>query len=202
MKQFFKKFQKGDLPKSRIESLSDGIFAIVLTLLVLEIKLPLSAEQLPHTNKNLIEGLKQIGPQIMSWVSSFLMVAVFWVNHHNILSMAKRINYAVIWINTFFLLVISFAPFPTGILGKYTGSPVAVTFFALVMFVAGLIIIILRDYIVNCLQEGPISHKHTLRSIFFGPFLYILAIVFSWTHISVSYFILLFIPFYFMIPQE
>lgn len=199
MKRFLRRFQKGDLPRNRIEAVSDGIFAIVLTLLILEIKLPAG---LSHNDHDLLNGLLQTGPQITSWVSSFLVLSVFWVNHDYILGLAKKMDHAIVWINVFLMLLISFVPFPTAVLGDHPGSPVAMTFFCLVLFLAGTLAIFLRWYVVHYLSDGPKSHKHDIQAFIFGPSLYFLAAVFSWWEIGTSYFLILFIPIYFMIPRE
>ncbi len=197
MKSFWCLFQKDCLPKTRIESLSDGVFSIILTLLILEIRLP----PLEYSSdQTLMLGLLSLGPQILSWVCSFLIVAVFWVNHHFIIHSAQKADFGLIWINTFFLLAISFAPFPTGLLGKYPHSPFVITFFSLTMMIAGAIIIGMRGYVTQYLG-GPKNRPHTLKSLFFGPGFYLMAAGISWINIYLAYTLLLFIPLYFMIPR-
>ncbi len=120
------RFRRGELRLTRIEAFSDGGFAIIVTLLVLELKVPAlkdhaSVSELAH---HLLEAL----PKFVSWLISFVIVCKFWLNHHHILGLARHANYAMVWLNSLFLLGQSFIPFPTALAGEYPVK-LAVSFF-------------------------------------------------------------------------
>src|SRR5881397_539398 len=104
---FLRRFAQGQLRLTRIEAFSDGVFAIVVTLLVFE---PL--------------------PKFLSWLISFIIVCKFWLNHHHVLGLARHADYGMVWLNALFLMSQSFVPFPTALMGEYPGNPLAVPFFA------------------------------------------------------------------------
>src|ERR1700730_13244663 len=119
-----KRFAAGDLRLNRIEAFSDAVFAIVVTLLVLEFKVP----DLHNANDagELARHLRIMLPQFLSWLISFIIVCKFWLNHHHILGMARHADYGMVWINSIFLMGQSFIPFPTALIGEYHRAPLAV----------------------------------------------------------------------------
>lgn len=99
--------------KTRIEAFSDGVFAIVITLLILNVKLP-------HTDySNLSKVLVSILPSIAVYVLSFLLVGMYWIFHHYFLTFISQADGVLLWLNILFLLFISFMPFPTMMMGEY-----------------------------------------------------------------------------------
>ncbi|WP_332367617.1 TMEM175 family protein [Spirosoma telluris] len=94
--------------KSRVEAFSDGVFAIIVTLLVLEIKVP----HIDHHESvaELTGALYALLPKFISWIISFLMVCVIWVNHHRLLNQIANITHAIFWLNALLLLWCSFIP--------------------------------------------------------------------------------------------
>jgi uncharacterized membrane protein len=105
-----KRFARGELRFTRIEAFSDGVFAIIVTLLVLELKVP---ELHDHGNvSQLGHELLALFPKFLSWLISFIIVCKFWLNHHHILSLACHANYGMVWLHSIFLMFQSFIPFP------------------------------------------------------------------------------------------
>lgn len=88
--------------KNRVEAFSDGIFAIIITLLVLEIKVPHIHEY--NSAIELRQSLTALLPKFFSWIISFFTVAVIWVNHHKIFKQIKQIDSGIFWWNAFLLL--------------------------------------------------------------------------------------------------
>src|SRR5450432_1417794 len=123
---FLSRFNGGQLHLNRIEAFSDGVFAIIVTLLVLELKIP-DLHDHPNVHE-LSEKLLAILPKFLSWLISFIIVCKFWLNHHHVLSLASHANYALVWLNSLFLMFQSFIPFPTGLMGEYPENPLAVSF--------------------------------------------------------------------------
>src|SRR5262249_25950995 len=115
--RFFSRFAKGEMRLGRIEAFSDGAFAIVVTLLVLELKVPVLKDH--ASTRELVHALAEHVPKFLSWLISFIIVAKFWLNHHHLLGLARHSDYALIWMNALFLLLQSFIPFPTALMGEY-----------------------------------------------------------------------------------
>jgi len=104
-------------PNSRLETFSDGVFAIALTLLIIDIKLPSSV-----TINNTAEfwfALKHIAPSIFAFVLSFILILITWVNHHACLKLVNKSSASFIYSNGFLLLTVVFLPFPTALMGEY-----------------------------------------------------------------------------------
>ncbi|MDL1878234.1 DUF1211 domain-containing protein, partial [Cytophagia bacterium CHB2] len=137
-------FRTGNLHKGRLEAFSDGVFAIIITLLVLELKVPAIAEE--HNSAALAGALLALLPKFMSWVMSFVIVAIFWVNHHRFFNLLKHADNGLLWLNSLFLMLLSFIPFPTALLGEYHRTPLAVMFFGFVMTLASVVFAWMRWY--------------------------------------------------------
>lgn len=129
---------------NRIEAFSDGVFAIVITLLVFQLQTP---EIKDNENwSELFDALYNLLPKFAGYVISFFFVAVFWVSHHqffNTLVFSKR---GLLWLNNLFLFFVTFIPFPTGVLGAYHKNLTAVVLFGLTFFAASLTYALLRWY--------------------------------------------------------
>ncbi|MBS1773825.1 MAG: DUF1211 domain-containing protein [Bacteroidetes bacterium] len=126
---FLKKFKAFGFSKLRLEAFSDAVFAIVMTLLVLELKVP---HIINASDKHeVIENLKEVLPVFYSWAVSFFFVGVIWLHHQNILSMTVKSDFAIAWINIFLLFFICLLPFPTALMGEYPSQPLFVMFWGL-----------------------------------------------------------------------
>jgi len=102
---------------SRLEAFCDGVFAIALTLLVIELKTP-SSENI-HTTNDLWDALKHLFPLIFAFLLSFIIIFITWVNHHATLKLVHKSSSAFIYANGFLLLTVVIIPFPTALLGEY-----------------------------------------------------------------------------------
>lgn len=136
--------QAGVAGNERIVAFSDGVFAIVITLLVLEVRVPeiasdLVAEELPH-------ALVDLWPKILSHVLSFAVLGVYWVGHHTMFMYIKRHDRVLLWLNILFLLFVSSMPFPTGLLGQYSDQQIALVIYCAVLILVGLAAIALWWY--------------------------------------------------------
>lgn len=129
---------------SRIEQFSDGIFAIVITLLVLTLQVP----KIENENSvfDILNALFKLLPNFMSFFMSFFFVAVFWVAHHQLFHTLKSSTRGLLWLNNLFLFFITFNPFPTALLGEYPSNPAAVIFFGFIYLTTSLSFAILRWY--------------------------------------------------------
>jgi uncharacterized membrane protein len=111
------------LSKHRIEGLTDGIFAIVMTLLVLELKVP---ELERHAaNREIVEKLAVLGPQFFSFFLTFALAGLFWFQHHSSLQHIRHMTRPLILLNLCFLAFVSLLPFSAGMLGRFLQTPIA-----------------------------------------------------------------------------
>src|SRR5713101_3913707 len=99
----------------RIEAFSDGVFAIAVTLLVLDLKVP----HRDSVNSGLMNILVKQWPSFLAYLISFATILIMWVNHHNLFNKVKRTDTPFMFLNGFLLFLITFVPFPTGLLAEY-----------------------------------------------------------------------------------
>ena len=108
---------------ARIEAFSDGVFAIAMTLLILEIKVP--ELDSVHSINDLWHQLANLWPSYFAFILSFSVILVSWVNHHYLFDMIDKSSRSFIYANGFLLLTITFMPFPAAVLAKYLGTDYA-----------------------------------------------------------------------------
>ncbi len=132
------------IPSTRIEAFSDGVFAIILTLLVWQLRVPYLTEN-ATLGKNLGQ-LAYIVPKFISFVLSFVFVAIFWVNHHQLYHTVKTADRALLWHNMHLLFWLCVIPFPTAILGDHPAMPLAAMCLGFVLMMAGLTAYIMRKH--------------------------------------------------------
>ncbi len=117
------------MTKGRLEAFSDGVLAIVITIMVLEMKVP-------HGTS--FEALKPLLPVFLSYVLSFTNVGIYWNNHHHMLHLAKQINGSALWANTHLLFWLSLFPFVTGWMGENHFAALPVALYGVVATMAGI----------------------------------------------------------------
>ena len=161
----------------RLTALSDGIIAIAMTLLVLDLKAPGPAEDLGH-------ALPSQGYTFLSYVLSFLILGVFWVGHHLQFSYIRRTDRLHTWINIMFLMVIAFVPFSAAVLGGHERDRVASVIYGANM-AAGWALLLAnwwyaaRHRSITGVQSDPRLARTTLRLLWVGPLLYSAGIALS-----------------------
>lgn len=101
------------MEKSRLEAFSDGVFAIVITLLILDIRFP------DVEYSQFATALRSLLPRILAYVMSFIIIGVYWVTHHASMHAMRKTDRNFLWLNILLLLGVSFIPFPTSLLGRY-----------------------------------------------------------------------------------
>ena len=104
-------------PYSRLEAFCDGVFAIALTLLIIDIRIP-STKEINNTAEFWV-ALKGIAPSVLAFILSFIIILITWVNHHNALKLGNKSSASFIYANGFLLFTVVFMPFPTSLMGKY-----------------------------------------------------------------------------------
>ena len=134
------------MTKSRMEAFSDGVIAVIITILVLELKVP---------HGETFADLKPSLPTFMVYVLSFVYLGIYWNNHHHMLHMTSKINGTVLWANLHLLFWLSLVPFCTAWMGHSHAAPLPTAFYGFVMTMAGTAYYILKTTIVR--SQGPAS---------------------------------------------
>ncbi len=111
----------GPSETARVEAFSDGIFAIAITLLVLNIRVP--APDLTGHGSTLLPALLRLWPAYLGYLISFFTIGIMWVNHHSMFVLIRRTDRYFLLISVFFLMCIAFLPFPTAVLAEYLPEP-------------------------------------------------------------------------------
>ena len=119
----------------RLEAFSDGVIAIIITIMVLELKVPHGADW---------STLKPLLPVFLSYVLSFIYLAIYWVNHHSLLHQAKRATARVLWCNILLLFCLSLVPFATAYMGENRFTPFSTAVYSAIMLLAGISYVPLR----------------------------------------------------------
>jgi len=125
------------MSKSRLEAFSDGVFAIAITLLILDVTVP------PGSGAHLAHALVREWPAYLAYITSFLTISVIWVNHHAMFSKVTYADRRLVFSNSVFLMVVAFIPFPTRLLAEYirdpNGARTAAVFFGLTFIVLAVV---------------------------------------------------------------
>jgi uncharacterized membrane protein len=131
------------MTKARLEAFSDGVLAIIITIMVLELKVPHGAD---------LAALRPLLPVFLTYVMSFVFVGIYWVNHHHLLHATTGIDGRILWANLHLLFWLSLVPFVTGWMGENHFAPLPTAGYGAVMLLAGLAYWLLSGAIVA--REG------------------------------------------------
>jgi len=127
------------MSKSRLEAFSDGVIAILITIMVLELKVP-------HGDD--LEALRPLVPVFLTYVLSFVYLGIYWNNHHHMLHMADRINGRILWANLHLLFWLSLVPFVTGWMGQNHFASLPTAVYGAVMIMAAVAYTILQNALI------------------------------------------------------
>jgi TMEM175 potassium channel family protein len=134
------------MTKGRLEAFTDGVMAVLITIMVLELKVPEGAD---------LNALEPVLPGFLTYVLSFVYLGIYWNNHHHMLHATQRINGAILWANLHLLFWLSLVPFTTGWMGENHFSPLPTAVYGIVLLCAGVAYYILQTTIVRA--QGPHS---------------------------------------------
>jgi uncharacterized membrane protein len=127
------------MEKNRLEAFSDGVLAIIITIMVLELKVPHGADW---------AAIKPLLPVFLSYVLSFIYVGIYWNNHHHLIKACRRINGSIMWANLHLLFWLSLLPFVTGWAGENHFTPLPTAFYGAVLLLSGIAYFILQYCII------------------------------------------------------
>jgi uncharacterized membrane protein len=193
------------MPTSRIEAFSDGVFAIIVTLLVLEIHVPQVQDK--DISAALGRSLLIMAPKFLSYILSFVIVCIWWVAHHHLFHILKRSDRGLLWLNSLFLLWLAFIPFPTALMGDFPGERVSVMCYGTVTTLAGVSFCLMRYYafyvakLVDQRIDRHLFKLAMLRSAL-NPVLHSIAVLLAFvdTRFSIALYIIL--PLMFFVPSK
>jgi uncharacterized membrane protein len=189
--------------KGRIEALADGVFAIALTLLILDIKVPVLEPQ--DGGHELLQKLLALWPKFLAFVVSFMIIGVYWVGHHAQLHFIQRSDRPFMWMNLVFLMVISAMPFSTSLLGAYHDQPVAVVVYCGNLILAGLVLYAQLRYAAGPgkLFDPEIDPAFIQRGgqrTLMGPAIYVVALGLAFVNTTLSLIVCALVPVLYLLP--
>jgi uncharacterized membrane protein len=134
------------MEKNRLEAFSDGVLAIIITIMVLELKVPQGVQ---------LSALQPLVPVFLSYILSFIYVGIYWNNHHHMLHSTHRVNGSILWANLHLLFWLSLFPFTTGWLGENHLAAMPAAVYGFVLLMAAIAYYVLQRAIIA--QQGPDS---------------------------------------------
>jgi len=155
--------------RTRLEAFSDGVLAIIITIMVLEIKVP-------HGNH--FEALKPMIPVVVSYLLSFIYIGIYWNNHHHMMNTVKHVTGSILWANLHLLFWLSLVPFTTGWIGENHFDPIPMAMYGIILLMAAIAYFILQTTIIRAQGEQSLLARaigHDLKGKM-SPILYLLGI--------------------------
>ena len=178
----------------RVMTFTDGVFAIIITILVLEISVPSDLSE-----QSLREALDEMGPTLIAWVISFMITGMYWVWHRDLFNKIQWVNRDVVWLNLIFMLPAALIPFASSVLGEYHDEPIALHIYGAVLIAVSVVRVIFYQYVVSRpkLLWEPLDKKVRRLGLFLSSFpiaVYVLAMLLAGVAPSAS------LALYFSVP--
>ncbi|EAZ79353.1 TMEM175 family protein [Algoriphagus machipongonensis] len=160
------------MQKGRLEAFSDGVLAIVITIMVLEIKVPHGDE---------LSDLKPLIPILLSYILSFIYIGIYWNNHHHMLHTVKHVSGSILWANLHLLFWLSLIPFVTGWLGENHFASLPMALYGIILLMSAIAYFILQRIIIKAQGKESILAKAIGKDLKgnLSPIFYILGILAS-----------------------
>lgn len=181
--------------KARLEAFSDGVIAILITIMVLELKVPHDSD---------FAALKPLFPVFSSYVLSFLYLAIYWNNHHHMLHLVQKVSASILWANLHLLFWLSLVPFVTAWMGEnhYEGIPTAL--YGFILFMAAIAFLILQKAIIT--SQGTYSILAQAignnKKGWLSNFLYLVAIFLAFFYEGISQLLYALVALIWLIPDR
>ena len=152
--KFLRKGRKFQMSKNRLEAFSDGVFAVIITIMVLDMKVPRGTD---------LQALKSVAPVFLCYVLSYVYVGIYWNNHHHLLHASERVTGGILWANLVLLFCLSLAPFTTAWMGENNYAPLPVAMYGAMLLFAGIAYFILTKRLIahhgkNSILAKSIGH--------------------------------------------
>jgi uncharacterized membrane protein len=177
---------------SRIEAFSDAVIAILMTIMVLDLKPPPGQELKHHT---IAELLHYLTPKLTVYALSFVIIAKMWVSHHRLIGAAKHTTTSLLWLNNLLLFWMSLIPFATGFVSEDQTRPVAVATYGVVLCLNAFSFTLLRHYVVTHLSPGSKDiHPQIIRYSIGAMALYALGAALAYVSTYLSFVLFILVP--------
>jgi len=194
---------KGAADNVRLNAISDGVFAIVITLMVFEIKIPEIASGKAATE--LSQSLIKLLPDFTILFLSFIILGIYWVGHNNVFLHVIRHDRLLLWLNILFLLTVALIPFPTALLIRYGNVQISVILYALNLGIGGVLLDLIWGYgtynrhlMCDSIQLNLVRSFHV--RILTGPVIYLVAIGVSFFSLPVAKILFALAIVYYLVP--
>ena len=188
---------------ARIEAFSDGVFAIAITLLILEIKVP------RQDQGSLAVALLRQWPSYLAFLMSFTYIGVMWINHHRMFTHIKRSDDVLLLLNLLLLLGVTVVPFPTAVLAQFLNHPdqkmAAVVYNATFIVIAVFFNVLWRYAVSHHLLDKTVSAaaaENISRQYAYGPLLYLVCLALAWINVRASIAANISLALYFALPPS
>jgi uncharacterized membrane protein len=190
----------GAMSKNRLEAFSDGVFAVALTLLILDVRVPPIASH--STLKEYALAMAPLVPQIIIFALTFVLICIHWVGHHFFFAQLHRVSIALVWLNNFYLLWICFMPFPTAMLGDHHTDQFPIILYGVNQLCVSLIFLSFRTYAIhnnlfaNNSSAEAMGPKHSIPAVV----IFTLSIVFAFLNVHISLACFIIAPVLYFVP--
>jgi uncharacterized membrane protein len=185
--------------KNRLEAFSDGVIAIIITIMAFDLKIPELAQN--FTERDVWQALLAVLPKVLSYSLSFVVLAIMWLNHHALFDRIPHSTSKLVWYNMFLLFAMSLIPMPTNFLAAHPFLPQAVMVYGLIMTLNGLGFLLLRKYVevdAKLTSYNKIYHRSNLMTVS----LYFLSIPLAMVSVYLSFLIFIGIPIWYFLPER
>ena len=181
--------------KSRLEAFSDGVIAILITIMVLELKVPHEPD---------LAALRPLVPVFLSYVLSFIYLGIYWNNHHHMLHAPTVVNGNVLWANLHLMFWLSLIPFATGWMGENHFAPLPVALYAATLFLASVAYFILERMLISCNPKDRVLAKAVGkdRKGMASMVLYLLAVPLAFASVWASFALLVLVAILWFLPDR
>ena len=181
--------------KGRLEAFSDGVLAIILTIMVLELKVP---------EKTDFESLYELYPVFLSYVLSFIYIGIYWNNHHHMMHSVTRVNGKILWANLHLLFWLSLVPFATGWMGENHFAKATLTLYGITLLMAGIAYWVLQSLIIKDQGKNSLLQKAVGKDLkgLSSPPLYVLGIALSFYSEWLSGAVYIFVALMWLVPDK
>ena len=180
--------------KGRLEAFSDGVIAIIITIMVLELKIPHGTDW---------TAIRPLLPALGTYVLSYVFLGIYWNNHHHMLHAAERVNGKILWANLHLLFWLSLVPFVTGWAGENRFTPIPTAAYGIVLLMAAIAYTILERAIIHL--HGPGSTVHRALSVGVKEFVstasYVCAIPLAFVDTRISFALYVLVALVWLVPD-
>ncbi len=183
------------MSKGRLEAFSDGVIAILITIMVLELTIPHGTD---------LAALSELTPVFLSYVLSFIFLGIYWNNHHHLLQVAKQVNGNVLWANLHLLFWLSLIPFTTGWMGENSFAQLPIALYGAVLWMSGLAYYILAHTLISLHGNDSLLATALGRKIkeITSLVCYAIAIIVSFFSTGISLAIYVFVACIWLVPDK